>query len=249
MNITISPKYKYLQPFIESIPRIFGSTGDIVQDRRNTIKAIEVDGLKFNIKRYRRPIFFNRVVYTFFRATKAARAYKNAGILTGKGIKTPLPIAYIEDFPGGLLDFSYFVSTQLYNVREVREYCHSKVEGNEGLFRAFARYTAELHEKNIYHLDYSPGNIMISDRDDGGYNFSLVDINRMKFIKVGIKAGCMNFARLFECDEVLEFMAVEYAGARNFDKAECIKLILEYKYKAERRRMRKEKMKKILGVD
>ena len=220
-----------------------------MQDRRNTIKVIEIDGLKLNIKRYRRPIFFNRVVYTFFRATKAARAYYNACVLTGKGIKTPLPIAYIEDFTGGLLDFSYFISTQLDNVREVREYCHSKVKGNEGFLNAFARYTAELHEKDIYHLDYSPGNIMISDRKDGGYDFFLVDINRMKFIKVGVKAGCMNFARLFDYDEVLEFMAAEYAVVRNFDPDKCRIFMLEYKHMAEHRRIRKEKMKKMLNLD
>ena len=249
MKITISPQYKHLQSFIKSIPDIFGSTGDIVQDRRNTIKAIDADGLKVNIKRYRRPIFINRIAYTFFRQSKAARAYNNACVLIEKGIKTPYPIAYMEGFTCGLLNLSYFVSIQLSNVREIREYCNSKVEGNENLFRAFARYTAELHEKNIYHLDYSPGNILISDREEGGYDFSLVDINRMQFIKVGIKEGCMNFARLFDNNEVLEFMAEEYAAARNFDRNKCRTLMLEYKYKAESRRLRKAKIKRMFNLD
>ena len=44
-------------------------------------------------------------------------------------------------------------------------------------------YTAVMHEREVLHLDYSPGNILW-DKDDEGYHFTVVDINRMRFGKV-----------------------------------------------------------------
>lgn len=39
----------------------------------------------------------------------------------------------------------------------MRELYFGPLTGNEDLLRAFARYTAALHEAGICHQDYSPG--------------------------------------------------------------------------------------------
>ena len=70
------------------------------------------------------------------------------------------------------------------------------VEGNEDIFRALGTYMAELHEAEVYHADFSPGNVLY-DRTEEGVRFSLIDINRMYFGPVSLKRGCANFSRLW----------------------------------------------------
>lgn len=111
-KIILNPQYKSLYTFIETLPQNFNAGGEIVQDRRNTIKKFKVNGLEINVKRYRVPIFINRIAYTFFRKSKACRAYNNAFEVIKRGFETPESIAYIEEFKGGLLHYSYYISLQ-----------------------------------------------------------------------------------------------------------------------------------------
>ena len=97
-KIILNPQYKSLYTFIETLPQNFNAGGEIVQDRRNTIKKFKVNGLEINVKRYRVPIFINRIAYTFFRKSKACRAYNNAFEVIKRGFETPESIAYIEEF-------------------------------------------------------------------------------------------------------------------------------------------------------
>ena len=244
MKVVLNPEYSNLKEFAVHLPETFEGHGEIVQARRNIIKSLNLDGLNLNIKRFRKPIFLNRIVYSFFRGTKASKAYYNALKVIEKGFSTPAPVCYIEEYKCGLLGLSYFVSTQLSNVKEIREYYYSKADNDKALLSAFARYTAALHNGNILHMDYSPGNILISD-DNGEYNFSLVDINRMQFSEVDINKGCENFCRLFEYDEAASFIAKEYAVTRGFDTDTCISLVLKYKHDFERKKARKKRLKQI----
>ena len=65
------------------------------------------------------------------------------------------------------------------------EFGDADIEECKDVVKAFAQYTARLHEAGILHRDYSPGNILF-DKIDGEYQFSLVDINRMSFGVVDI---------------------------------------------------------------
>ena len=74
------------------------------------------------IKRFRRPLLVNRIAYTFFRPTKAQRAYENALILESKGINTPTAVAYIIRSQMGLIADSYLVTLYCTFDRIMREY-------------------------------------------------------------------------------------------------------------------------------
>ena len=37
---------------------------------------------------------------------------------------------------------------------------------------------------DIFHLDYSPGNTLDHAKTDEGYEFNIIDLNRMKFRKI-----------------------------------------------------------------
>ena len=223
-KIILNPQYKSLYTFIETLPQNFNAGGEIVQDRRNTIKKFKVNGLEINVK--------------------ACRAYNNAFEVIKRGFETPESIAYIEEFKGGLLHYSYYISLQCPYRREIREYYQGPLQGNEALMTAFAQFTAALHEKGVCHEDYSPGNVLIA-QIDGQYHFSLVDINRMTFKPMNLEEGCKNFRRMFISDELYIFLAKKYAQCRNFDQEACIRLMLKYNHYSIRRDQRKERSKAI----
>ena len=109
----------------------------------------------------------------------------------------------------------------------MRELHQGTVSEHKELLRQFAHYTAELHEKKILHLDYSSGNILYK-KVDNKYTFYLVDLNRMEFGKtIDMNKGCFNLRRLWGSDEMMSFIAKEYAKARNFDENECLKKLFD----------------------
>lgn len=239
MNIVIHPQYEYLTDFIRRLPALFEKGGTTIYDGRNRIKVFEVDGLLLNVKRFRKPILVNRLAYSHFRSPKAQRAYEHALRLRSKGIETPEPIAYILCEENGLLSWSYFVSLQIPDsYRTLYEAGQGPIEKNGDLFRALGAYTAHLHQKGIYHKDYSPGNILYR-REPEGIRFILIDINRMSFGKVPLKQGCANFARIWGGEQAFRILAESYAKALGADTALCQKWIFHYRQRFWKRYARK----------
>ena len=76
------------------------------------------------------------------------------------------------------------------------------------------------------HLDYSPGNILW-DKDEQGYHFAVVDINRMRFGKVDMADGCAALRRLWGPKRFIELIARSYAAARGFDPDEAVRLTMQ----------------------
>ncbi len=220
-----------LAGFVASIPKEFDLGGATIYNARNKIKVFTLpSGQKVNVKRYCQPLFFNRLVYTFIRTPKAVRAYEYALKLITLGVPTPSPIAYILESGCGLLTQSYLITEQSSLSRMFYEFGKGGIAGREFILDAFAQFTAQLHDKGVYHKDYSPGNILF-DVINGIPQFTLVDINRMEFGPVDMDNGCRNFARLWGNTEMFELLAVSYAKARGFDENICRHLLLGYRYK------------------
>jgi hypothetical protein len=230
MHIQLNEKHNRLADFVTRIPQIFDTEGTLFYEGRNRIKIFEVDGLCLNVKRYHRPLLLNQLIYGFFRKPKAVKAYFNALRLIENGFETPEPVALILEKEFGLLQYSYFVSLHHPEGNQIRDYWFSKGEGDDKiLLQSFARYSARLHQAGIYHMDYSPGNILYEKKTDG-YHFTLVDINRMKFRQVGLEEASRNFSRLFEYDEAVRIVAEEYASRRGFDVSICTEKMLLQKH-------------------
>lgn len=248
MKATVNPRYEYLRDWIENLPLLFEDGGEILYRKRNFIKVFQLDnGLVLNVKRFHKPRFLNRIIYTFFVKSKAFRSYYHTLRIFEKGFCAAEAVGYVEIKEGGLLSDSYYVSLQCCNVREIREYYFGPLAGNENLIDAFARYSAALHDAGIYHLDYSPGNILIrNDRASGEYTFILVDVNRMKFMSVGPEKGCRNFARLFGDDDIYKRIGAVYSQSRKnvFDKDRGVRLILKYKNRFLRKKAQKARLKR-----
>lgn len=228
MKVFINSEYKNIQSFIEQIPLRFHREGKTIYKSRNEIKVVETEGLLLNIKEYKVPHLINRVVYSSFRKPKCVRAYEYAIKLRGLGVETPEPVAYIVLSSGGLISKSYFISIQSSYDRQFYEFGEGGVKGREHILVEFAKYTAHLHTLNIYHCDYSPGNILFAEKD-GKIFFSLVDINRLEFGTVSFEKGCRNFARLWGQEDFFILVATAYAKARNFDVDRTIDRVLHYR--------------------
>lgn len=230
IKIRMNPKYGKLRDFIGQLPDCFDREGRIIHDGRNKLKVFDVDGLEINVKRYRIPIFINRLIYTFIRKPKGVRAFEYPARLEKAGIETPEPIAYIQENRSGLIRYSYFVSVQSPYPNDMYHFGEEDADSCRDFIEAFAREMARCHEAGILHRDLSPGNILY-DKIDGEYKFTVVDINRMGFGKVDVRTGCLNFARLWGQPRFFRILAEEYAKARHADADQCVQWIKEGRMK------------------
>jgi serine/threonine protein kinase len=181
-----------------------------------------------NIKRYKRPFFLNRIIYTFFRKPKAERAYIHSERLIGLGINSPQPVAFFVMKHNMLIRDSFYLSLQVSLPRNMYEFGKGGIEGREHILRAFAAFTARLHELGALHRDYSPGNILFDDCN-GLVTFCLVDVNRMSFGPVSLRKGCAAFASLWGPGPMFALIADEYARIRRADPARCLRMISSFR--------------------
>lgn len=222
--------YRHLHDFIANLPATFDTSGEVIYEDRNVVRRIEApDGTMLNVKRYRVPTGINRFVYSSgLRKPKGERAYRYPAQLLEAGIDTPTPIAYIEERHFGILAYSWFVSLHCPYEHTLKEAGDAKEGTYESLARHFGRFTARLHEKNVMHLDYSPGNILFRVTEEGKHLFSLVDINRMRFGKpVSMREGVANMRRLWGPKRFFILMVEEYARARGEEPAKWVDYALE----------------------
>lgn len=221
MKTVLNPAYESLQAWVESVPRIFEEQGEVIYDARNQIRLLKApDGSETCIKRFHAPRMLNRYLYRYLRDSKAKRSYENGLYLLAHGVGTPEPIAYIEEYKGGGLGYSYLITRPSKLKRLHREFTLSYTPELEETIRPLARFTAHMHEEGILHLDFSPGNILW-DRIDGEYRFEVIDINRMVFGPVSMKEGCRSLRRICARSSFFDTFADEYSKARHMDATQC----------------------------
>lgn len=224
---TLNPKYKHFENELLTIQKIFTKADESIHKARNELKIIELHGIKCVVKSFKVPHAINRVAYTFFRDGKAKKSYENAVKLTKLGVNTPEPIGVIEFFSSGLLSESYFISVYEPYDFTIREVFHHKVENFQEILKQFAKFTYEIHQKGVWHVDYSLGNILVTIKDNS-YKFSLVDINRMEFKTIHPYEGLKNFNKFWAKDDNdLVILAKEYAKIGNLDEQKAIKILVK----------------------
>lgn len=231
-NIIVNPAYEYLRDYLQEIPERMLYEGTILYNKRNFIKELVTsDGLHINVKRYHKPFFINNIIYsTGLRKPKGQRAFEYPFILERKGIDTPKAIAYIEDRKWGLLQYSYFISIQAQGYKTLYEIGNAKEGTYEELAEELGAFTAKMHEKDVLHKDFSPGNILYKV-EGKTYLFTIVDINRMQFGSVNMQQGCRNFARLWGPKRFIILAVESYARSRGFNVDTCVNIALQERYR------------------
>ena len=229
----INKKFEKFEKELLNIQNIFQNSNESIHKARNELKIVELNGIKCVVKSFKVPHFINRVAYTFFREGKAKKSFINAMKLLELDVNTPEPIGIIEFFSAGLLSKSYFISVYEPYDFTIREVFHHKVEDVENILKQFAGFTYEIHQKSVWHVDYSLGNILITKKD-AIYKFSLVDINRMEFKKIPPLEGLKNFNKFWaKNDNDLPIIAKEYAKLAQIDEESAIKTVLHEAKKLE----------------
>lgn len=192
----------------------FSSKGIPLGDgKRNKIKLFELDGKTINIKSFKIPHLINKISYKYFRKSKAKRSFEYATLLLEKGIGTPQPIAYFENFDIFGLTDSYYVCEHLECDLTYKELVQMPtLEDHDKILRQFTRFSFDLHEKGIEFLDHSPGNTLIKKNAQSNFDFFLVDLNRMQFHQtMSFDSRMKNLCRLTPKKEMIEVMSNEYA--------------------------------------
>jgi hypothetical protein len=218
-----------------------GGIGD-----RNVIKILNINGVNTNIKAFKIPNIVNKIVYRFFRKSKAERSFEYANKLIELGIGTPKPLAFFEF--KHLLTFgkSFYVSEQQDYDITYRDLTYNHDYPNfEIILRAFTRFTYLLHKNNILFLDHSPGNTLIKKEGDS-YNFYLVDLNRMHFGNLDFKTRVKNFSRLAFHKSMVEVMSDEYAKCTGEDYNKILSLMWHETEVFQHKYHRKLRLKKKL---
>jgi tRNA A-37 threonylcarbamoyl transferase component Bud32 len=227
MKIVINSTYSILSSFISNIPTLFEQEGELVFKARNQLKSYSVEGFDVIVKRYKKPHLINRIAYTFFRPSKAKRAYEYALRLSELNINTPAPIAYIEQNSCGLINYGYFISVYEKDYSDIRNLMTGE-QTDDDLLQELSTYIANFHNKGVLHFDMSPGNILYK-KDENNYRFTLIDINRMQFLpSISKIKRFKSFHSLSDNKAVLSKVAKLYAAAANLDESETVAKINQY---------------------
>jgi serine/threonine protein kinase len=242
----LNEEFKKFEYFLCNIKQFFKENSNTIHKARNELKVLEHENQKLVVKYFKIPHFINKIVYTFFKKSKAQKSYEYA--LKIKDF-TPKPIGYIEFYESFLINDSYFISEKFDYDFTIREpLLDINFPNKNEIFKAFAQFTFDLHENGIYHLDYSPGNILIKKENDN-FIFKIVDINRMKFLNMDLEKRAKNFSKLWAKDEDLEFIAKEYAKIYEKNNEEFISKTISFSKKHKAVKNFKKRLKGIKVVD
>lgn len=238
----LHPNFKEFENELFNIKEVFSHDNEIIHKARNILKVIPLHGIDTVVKAFRIPNAINQFAYAYIRKSKAYKSYFNAIKLEELGINTPSPIGFIEFYRNGFFKESYYLSKHYPYDFTMRHVIVEKPEDQKEILIAFTKFTYNLHQKGVWHVDYSPGNILISRKDDG-YDFSLVDINRMEFRTISGFEGLENFNKLWAGEDELQLIAETYSEISNLNADESIKKIIAYDQLLKEHVLRRRKFK------
>jgi len=217
------------------------TSGEPIYKGRNVIWVLDWWGKQLAVKAFGIPWGIRKWVYGSVRASKANRSYINASALIARGLRTPKPIGYAEFGSRFALHKSFYVSEYLpmsataFPLRDVL--LEAGIEDRDRILLALGRFTCKLHDLEVLHRDYSPGNILVTRSVSTGrefkasdglppstgtisgaspgfeYDFELVDLNRMSFGQLSMAQRMQNLRLLWADDDDLRVVVTGYASA------------------------------------
>lgn len=244
LTFKIAPGFEMLENWVRNLPDFFSRNGTTIFKDRNEVKVFREAGFELNVKAFKIPNVINRYAYVYFRGSKAERSFKNALRFMDSGAATPRPVAFVECLAGGRLWESYYVTLHYKTDFTLRDVLNYQVPDRETILSKWVLFTwKHLHQKGLYHLDYSPGNTLIR-KEGQDYQFAVVDLNRMKFMPVSFSLGIRNFRQLDTDEATLKLIASEYAVLRGEDVDKASGLLLKFDRGNKVFRRRKNNFKK-----
>ena len=237
----VAAPYAFARQFVDCLPQTFNQEGDEIYTGRNTVKTYNVDGTTLVAKRFKRPNIIQRIAYSFFKPSKAERAYRFAKMIRERGFNTPHEVAFVEMQQHGLILDSYFVSAAcmlppLSKLLRRPDFSHKAATD-------LALFIVKLHQKGVLHGDLNLTNILYEQDPSGNYLFTLIDTNRSTFCQPNRKQCLQNMLRLSHDRPLLSFVTARYAEARGWNADETVATMMRMLDKFEERLRRKSKIK------
>lgn len=223
MKTVIDARFSGHADYIHQIPQLVETgEGEVIYQKRNVVVRFRHEGMVYVVKRFKRVNFIQQVVYTFFRRSKAERAYLFAEEYRRRGIETPLRVAYMEQRRWGLFSVGYFVSLEAPGteshllLREVQDFSHDLAD-------AVVDQIVLMHSRGVLHGDLNLSNFLCSDKE-GHYRFVMIDINRSHFCEGYPSDGkCLeNLVRMTHRRDLYEYLVAQYARQRGWDERQTV---------------------------
>jgi len=240
----IAPSFSHRKDEVFGLVRDFCTTGETLFQKRNTIKKMYLGETSVAVKSFRMPGALQSFIYGLWRKSKARRSFEHATKLQQLGISTPSPVAFIEHKQGNCLRDSYYIclfSDSTCDMADILQPYDNSTRSRE-VVEAFTRFTFGMHENNVLHIDHNAGNTLVTFANDN-IEFSVIDINRMRFRPLGIKQRLNNFVRLTDDEHVLTCIAETYAQCSGVPGEYCKSLLAQLKQKHLRKLAIKNKLK------
>ncbi|MCQ2189848.1 MAG: lipopolysaccharide kinase InaA family protein [Paludibacteraceae bacterium] len=236
MKVVINDEYKDyrgLVDFIENLDSKYSTNGTTMYLARNEVKSFYVEELdrEIVIKKYKKPILVQRFVYSFFRKSKAERAYLNAKRLVEMGIGTPNPIAYVEQKNYGMMETCYFACEKT-TQNSIQPIMLLERPLEPSLAMSLAGFFIKLHTNGVLHNDLNAGNILYCQDDEKNYHFSLIDNNRMDFVdgEIPFEKRMENICK-FSNEEIYKQVVACYAEMLGMESKSAVETAIEARTK------------------
>ncbi|MYJ87916.1 MAG: serine/threonine protein kinase [Rhodobacteraceae bacterium] len=226
--------------------------GEILHNQRNLTKRMIITNDDGNsifivIKAFRIPGLLRGYIDLNFRISKAQKSMNNANRLLELGVQTPDPIGCIEYLEYNCIRQCYYICRfweQNYELSKLLYQGISTGVDSQIILRELASYTSKQHDRGILHLDYNPGNIL-ARLEDNKIDFSLVDLNRLRFTQLSYKERISGLIRLTLIPETMRMIGNYYSKNYGADQE---KFCRELERAHDRFWNTRNRIKKILGI-
>ena len=212
-----------------------------------TITNDDGNSILIVIKAFRTPSLLRGYIDLNFRNSKALKSMNNANRLLELGVLTPDPIGCIECLEFNCIRQCYYISQfweQNYELSTLLFQGISSGSDSQIILRELAWFTAKQHDRGILHLDYNPGNILTRLEGDK-IDFSLVDLNRLRFVQLGYKERISGLIRLTLLPKKMRIIGNYYSEIYGVDREKFCRELEQAHYQFWNKRNR---LKKIFGI-
>jgi len=247
-EIKIHNDYSYLRQFIEKLPLNFDKEGGVLYDKRNTIKVFRVNGANLAVKRFKKPNFFQRLAYSTFWTCKAEKAFYFADRFRTKGFNTPHEVAFIKVWKNGLIKQYYYICEWSKLNSAWSQLVDTLPEYNKEMASDIGKLCAALHANGILHGDLNLSNFLYKEKEDGKYDFELIDINRAKFVDNPSRhLCCKDLMRVSDKKTLINAILTSYCNTKNWDLQQTKIEVAQCRRKYDRMKQRSHRLKKLVG--
>jgi len=239
--------------YIENIKYYFENQyKEIIFKQRNEVRSVyfNSEDKEFVVKKFKVPHILNRIIYKYIRDSKAESSYKNSLKLLKLNVNVPKPIGFCIEENFFIISSSYYVSENIIYEFDIRYVLENKYLKNRNqILKEFIKFSFELHNKGINHLDYSPGNIIIKVINDNHilkYKFYILDLNRVRFEVMDIEKRIGNLSKLTN-NKLNNYIIInEYSKLIKKDRKYIKKIYDKYKKKEIKYLKMKKRIKEFL---